>query len=225
MGVSNGFNRKINEWILSKEGRVAFRPFLVNGNPYKSRIFVSGSFPHPVIEVDEEEREEYIESLVDTELWDTFYGEQMGTRENKGTTAFIQWLKEACGETAVHVNLTALMADSAKKLKEYSKESPEDYEKGFRIFQEAVEEFQPEFLILYGSDAVKQFRKRFGAAILDRYPQLEKVQDLEEYGVFADWSLSNGRKVQVIACRNLSYYGKMGEAFGTFKERVKEALV
>jgi hypothetical protein len=224
MSVSKGFHKKINEWILSEEGRVAFRPFLVNGNPYKTRIFVVGSFPHPFMEIDENEHEEYIESLLDAELWDGFYGEQMQSRENKGTAAFIRWLKEACGETAVQVNVTALMADSAKQLKEYSKESPEDYEKGYRIFQETVEEFQPELLILHGSDALKQFRKRFGKALLDQYPQMEKVQDLEEVGFFAEWKLSDERKVKIIACRNLSYYGKMGEAFRVFKEQVKKAL-
>lgn len=224
MGVSNGFSRKITEWMLSEEGRVAFRPFLVDGNPYKSRFFVVGAFPHPVIAVDEGEHEEYVESLVDAELWNAFYGDQMQSRENKGTAAFVQWLKEACGETAVHVNVTALMADSAKKLKEHGKESPGDYKKGFDVFQETVEEFQPEFLILHGADAVKQFRKQFGKALQDRYAQIDKVQDLEEVGVFAQWHIASGRKVQVLACRNLSYYGKMGEAFEVFKQRIQEML-
>lgn len=224
MGVSIGFNRKINEWMLSEEGRVAFRPFLVDGNPYKSRIFVAGAFPHPIIEVDEDEHEEYIEALVDGELWEAFYGEKMVSKEHKGTVAFIQWLKDTCGETAVYGNVTACMADSAKQLKEYSKTSPEDYEKGFRVFQETVEEFQPEFLILHGTDAVKQFRKYFGNALLDQHTQIEKVQDLEETGVFAEWNLSSGKKVRVIACRNLRYYGKMGLAFELFKKRLQTIL-
>lgn len=224
MGVSIGFNRKIKEWMLSEEGRVAFRPFLVDGNPYKSRIFVAGSFPHPIIEVDEDEHKEYIETLVDGELWDAFYGEQMESTEHKGIAAFIQWLKDTCGETAVYGNVTALMADSAKQLKEYSKISPEDYEKGFRVFQETVEEFQPDFLILHGTDAVKQFRKRFGNALLDQYAQMEKVQDLEEAGIFAEWHLSSGKKVRVMACRNLRYYGKMGQAFALFKNRLQDIL-
>ena len=223
MGVSNGFKRKITEWMLSEEGRVAFRPFLVDGNPYKARIFVVGSFPHPFIQVNDDEHEEYIESLLDAELWEAFYGEQMQSRENKGTDAFIQWLKETCGETAVHVNVSALMAGSSKEYKAYSKASFTDYEKGFRVFQETVEEFQPELLILHGSDAVKHFRKRFGD-ILPGFPQTEKVQDLEETGVLAQWPLADGKEVKVIACRNLSYYGKKGEAFGVLKERVKEIL-
>ncbi len=224
MGVSKGFNRKIQQWMMSEDGRVAFRPFLVDGNPYKSRIFVVGAFPHPVIPVDEGEHEEYVESLVDAELWNAFYGDQMQSRENKGTAAFIQWLKEACGETAVSVNVTALMADSAKKLKEHGKESPRDYKKGFDVFQETVEEFQPEFLILHGADAMKQFRKQFGETLLDYHPQVDKVQDLEEVGIFAEWRLANGRKVKVLACRNLSYYGKMGEVFEVFKQRIQEML-
>lgn len=224
MGVSNGLKRKITKWMLSEEGQVAFRPFLVDGNPYKARIFVAGSFPHPFIQVSEDEQEEYIESLLDAELWEAFYGEQAQSRENKGTAAFIQWLKETCGETAVHVNVSAFMADSSKELKRCSKDSPRDYKKGFHVFQETIEEFQPEFLILHGSDAVKQFRQQFGDALLD-FSQTEKVQDLEEAGVFAEWELAEGRRVKVMACRNLSYYGKKGEAFSVLKDRIKELLL
>lgn len=223
MSVSNGFKRKITKWMLSEEGRVAFRPFLVDGNPYKARIFVVGSFAHPLIQVNEDEQEEFIESLLDAELWDAFYGEQMQSRENRGTAAFIQWLKETCGETAVHVNVTALMADSSKERKEYSKSSPLNDEKGFRIFRETVEEFQPDFLILHGSDAVKQFRKQFGNALPD-FPETEKVQELEEAGILAQWALDDGKKIKVMACRNLSYYGKRGEVFALFKERIKEII-
>ena len=224
MGVSNGFKRKIYQWMMTEDGQVAFRPFLVDGNPYKSRIFVAGAFPHPVIEVEADEHEEYVESLVDAELWGAFYGDRMQSRENKGTAAFIQWLKEACGETAVHVNVTALMAESAKKLKEHGKEAPGDYKKGFDVFQETVQEFQPEFLILHGAEAVKQFRKQFGAGLSDHHPQIDKVQDLEEVDVFAEWQLANGGRVKVLACRNLSHYGKRGEAFEVFKERIREMV-
>ena len=107
MGLSIGFHRKISDWILSQEEEVAFRPFLVDGNPYKSRIFVVGAFPQPKLEINHFEQSQYIESLVDEDLFDDFYGEKMQSRENKGTATFTQWLKEVCGEVVVSTNVTA----------------------------------------------------------------------------------------------------------------------
>ena len=118
MGISIGFHRKVNDWILSQEQEVVFRPFLVDGNPYKSRVFVVGAFPQPNLNIQPDEQQQYIESLVDVALFDSVYGEKMQSRENKGVTAFAQWLKETCGEAVVNTNVTTLMADSAKQLKE-----------------------------------------------------------------------------------------------------------
>ncbi len=71
MGVSIGFHRKINDWILSQEQEVVFRPFLVDGNPYKSRVFVVGAFPQPKLDIQPDEQQQYIESLVDVALFDS----------------------------------------------------------------------------------------------------------------------------------------------------------
>ena len=112
MGISIGFHRKINNWILSQEEEVVFRPFLVDGNPYKSRVFVVGAFPQPKLHIQCDEKQQYIESLVDRELFDSLYGEVMQSREHKGFAAFGQWLKEVCGAVVVNTNVTTLMVDS-----------------------------------------------------------------------------------------------------------------
>ncbi|WP_431028787.1 hypothetical protein [Lysinibacillus sp. LZ02] len=225
MSVSIGFQRKINEWISSNNNSVAFRPFLVDGNPYKSRVFVVGAFPHPKFEVSGEFQQfEYMESLVDATLFELIYGEQMQSRENKGIAAFMQWLKEECSEMAVNTTITALMAESAKNLKEHSKVVPEDYEKGYDIFGQVLAEFQPEVMILHGADALRQFRQRFADSLIDHYAHVERVQDLEEVGAFAELFVTNERKIKVFACRSLSYYGKTGEVFALFKDEVRRIL-
>ena len=224
MGVSIGFHRKINDWILSKEQEVAFLPFVVDGNPYKSRIFVVGAFPQPKCEINRFEQSQYIESLVDVALFEDLYGEFLQSRENKGVATFTQWLKEACGEVVVNTNVTTLMADSAKQLKEFKKTTPQDYERGFQVFREVLEEFQPEILILHGADAVKQFRNQFEDCLIDYYAHVEKVQELEEVGAFAEIHFHEERKVKILACRNLSMYGKSGEKFADFKKHVLDLL-
>ncbi len=224
MGISIGFHRKVNDWILSQEQEVVFRPFLVDGNPYKSRVFVVGAFPQPNLNIQPDEQQQYIESLVDVALFDSVYGEKMQSRENKGVTAFAQWLKETCGEAVVNTNVMTLMADSVKQLKEFKKTIPQDYEKGFQVFREVLEEFQPEIVILHGADALKQFRHQFEDCLIDYYAHIEKVQELEEVGAFAEIHFHEERKVEILACRNLSMYGKSGEKFAHFKKNVCQQL-
>lgn len=224
MGVSIGFHRKINDWILSQEQEVIFRPFLVDGNPYKSRVFVVGAFPQPKLDIQHDEQQQYIESLVDVALFDSLYDEKMQSRENKGVDTFVKWLKEVCGEVVVNTNVTTLMADSAKQLKELKKTIPQDYEKGLQVFREVLEEFQPEIVILHGADALKQFRKQFEDCLIDYYAHIEKVQALEEVGAFAEIHFHEEHKVKILACRNLSMYGKSGEKFADFKKRVLQQL-
>lgn len=225
MGVSIGFHRKINNWAVSQGQEVIFQPFLVDGNPYKSRIFVVGGFPQPKFEINHFEQAQYIESLVDVAMFDDLYGEKMQSRENKGIATFTQWLKEACGEIAVNTNVTTLMADSAKQLKEFKKTIPQDYEKGFQVFREVLEEFQPEILILHGADALKQFRHQFNDCLVDYYAHIEKVQELETVGVFAEMYFHEERKVKILACRSLSMYGKSGGKFTDFKQHVLDQLL
>lgn len=224
MSVSIGFHRKINNWIVSQEQEVIFRPFLVDGNPYKSRVFVVGGFPQPKLEIHRVEQAQYVESLVDVAMFDDLYGENMQSRENKGIATFTQWLKEASGEVVVNTNVTALMADSAKQLKEFKKTAPQDYERGFQIFREVLEEFQPEILILHGADALKQFRHQFNECLVDYYAHIEKVQELEAAGTFAEIHFHEERKVKILACRHLSTYGKSGETFADFKQHVLDQL-
>ena len=224
MGISIGFHRKVNDWILSQEQEVVFRPFLVDGNPYKSRVFVVGAFPQPNLNIQPDEQQQYIESLVDVTLFDSLYGDLLQSRENKGVATFTQWLKEACGEVVVNTNVTTLMADSVKQLKEFKKTILQDYEKGFQVFREVLEEFQPEIVILHGADALKQFRHQFEDCLIDYYAHIEKVQELEEVGAFAEIHFHEERKVKILACRNLSMYGKSGEKFAHFKKNVRQQL-
>ena len=224
MGVSIGFHRKINDWILSQEQQAIFLPFVADGNPYKSRIFVVGLFPQPQLTINHFEQAQYIDSLVDAELFNILYGDVPQSRENKGVATFTQWLQETCDEVVVDTNVTTLMADSAKQLKELKKTAPQNYERGVQVFREVLEEFQPEILILHSADALKQFRSQFEDCLIDYYAHIDKVQELEEVGVFAELHFHEEHKVKILACRNLSLYGKSGEKFAKFKKHVLQQL-
>ena len=87
-----------------------------------------------------------------------------------------------------------------------------------------MEEFQPEIVILHGADALKQFRHQFKDCLIDYYAHIEKVQELEEVGAFAEIHFNEERKVEILACRNLSMYGKSGEKVADCKKQVRQQL-
>lgn len=227
MTVSAGFYKKIREWVVGTTGEMDFRPFQVNGNPYKSRIFIVGANATPKVDSATTSENIFIESLVYGDLFEELYGYQFvkQSREYSGTLNFAKWLSEELNENAVISYTNALQTNSAQELKQLKKQMPEDYVKGQQIFKEIVHEFQPDFIILHGTQAVQQFRLLFEQELLDYHPSIDKVQNLEEIGVFAEIQLTRERKIQVLACRSLGYYGKDGKVFADFKERVREIVV
>lgn len=216
MGISAGFQRKIDDWIIGEDWSVAFCPFLTNINPYKARIFVVGASAQPKVEVDDT----YAEELLSLSFYDELYGLSQYSREAKGMIAFTNAISKQAPVVISSIN--TLMVDSLKEWTTVKKERPADYEKGFRVFREVLAEFRPELLILHGADALKQFRKQFKDELVDAYPQLDKVQELEKIGPFGEL-LINGRSIKVMACRSLSQYGT-GATFTAFEQEIAKNL-
>lgn len=226
MAVSTGFYKKIKAWVTEGDARLAFRPFQVDGNPYKSAIFVVGAFAAPKIDSNTTDEGVYIDALVNGLLFDEMYGYEMKqkSREYLGTTYFMEWLAQQVNEQAVATYVNTLQVQNAQELKQAQKESPALYKRGQAIFQEVLEEFQPQWMILHGTEAVQQFRASFAEQLTDHYSQISKVQELEELGIFAELSYKNGNTVKVLACRSMSYYGKEGKAFQAFKEQLQKTI-
>ncbi|WP_042470340.1 hypothetical protein [Bacillus ndiopicus] len=223
MAVSAGFYKKIKAWVTDGDAQLAFRPFQVDGNPYKSKMLVVGAFATPKIESDTTDERVYIEALVNAQLFEEMYGFEMRqkSREYLGTLHFIEWIKEELNTCATITYMNVLQARDAKEFKLTHKENLALYSRGQEVFGEIVEEFQPEFIVLHGTEAVQQFRTHFAEQLADYYSQVNKVQQLEEYGVFGELHCKNGHIVKVLACRSMSYYGKEGKAFQQFKEKLK----
>ncbi|MEC1179590.1 RNA 2'-phosphotransferase [Metasolibacillus meyeri] len=223
MAVSTGFYKKIKAWVTDDDARLAFRPFQVDGNPYKSSIFVVGAFAAPKIESDTTDERVYIDALVNGLLFDEMYGYEMKrkSREYFGMTYFMEWLQQELDEHAIATYINTLQIQGAQELKRVHKEAPDLYKRGQVIFQEVVEEFQPRFIVLQGTEAVQQFRANFAAQLTDYYSKVSKVQELEELGIFAELNCKSGNTVKVLACRSMSYYGKEGKAFQAFKDKLQ----
>jgi len=229
MTVSVGFFRKINEWIadgLSEE--IKYRPFQVDGNPYKSKVFLVGLYPESLAYFDLEDAKIYADSLVDGELFEQLNGLEIlnASREYKGSLNFAQWMKKIFNENVVLTNVNGFMAEDYKQFKQMKKENHFRYLAGKKLFELVLYEFSPEILIIEGSKAFDEFRENFHDRLIHKADVFDtgNVQELEQSGVVAELPLQEGENVKILVCRNMSYFGKEGAAFGTLKETIGRLL-
>lgn len=226
MTVSAGFYKKIYDWVIDeKSGKVAFQPFQVDGNPYKSKVILVRATPESLPQEDLKDVKLYVDSLVDAKLFKELNSHQIKTvsREYKGCINFVTWMKEHYSENVVLANVNSLV-ESTQHLKQIKKKNDALYKKGIKIFEEVLNEFKPEIIILQGSTVLKQFREQFENQLIFHNDSFEKVQQLEQMGVFAEFPLQNGQRVKILGCRSMTYFGKDGVNFGEFKFTLDQLL-
>lgn len=229
MTVSMGFYKIIKQWVIDHEtGNIAFQPFQTDGNPYKSKVFLVGASPELNLDSAEKNLKLYADSLVDGKLFqETFAQELQGaSREYKGCLNFISWMKEHYNENVVLTNVNCLSTESAQMFKQMKKHEHPLYKRGLQIFEEVLNEFAPEIVILQGSSAYKAFIEQFGDRLdgFEGQSTNETVQQLEQKGVLAKIPLKNGKIINIIVSRSMSYFGKEGNSFVEFKSTINRIL-
>lgn len=227
MTVSVGFYKKIKQWIFAEgTDQVLFRPFHTNGNPYKSRVFLVSAHATPLLKVEENSEQVFIDALVNADLLEELYSPQFTTasREVKGSQQFADWMNESYSEKIVCTSINTYQTNDVKELKVLKKADPVNYQRGIDVFTEVIDEFQPDVIVLQGSATVEQFKARYAENLIVYHPEMTKVQDLENAGPFAEMYYKNGRVVKIFATRSMAYFGKDGSTFDTFKWKLQEVL-
>ncbi|MEG0440549.1 MAG: RNA 2'-phosphotransferase [Solibacillus sp.] len=227
MAVSTGFYKKIYNWIMNEaKNEVIYRPFLVNGNPYKSRLFLVGSNGMPLFKVEPNGEQLFADALSNQGLLEDLYDSEIhhAPREFKGSLHFTNWLQKELQETAVYTALNTYQVESADDLKVVKKENPEVFARGQVIFDEVFNEFKPEIIVLQGMATLNQFKAMYADRLVIYNPTITKVQQLEEEGAFAEMLDHNGKKVYIFATRSMAYFGKDGLKFECFKNKIREIL-
>jgi hypothetical protein len=228
MTVSTGFFRRIQQWILDEQsGNISFLPFQVDGNPYKSKILLVGANPEPLTHLDTEYMKILADTLVDPKLFQDLFQDEIpaASREYKGSLNFASWMKANLNETVTLSSINCLNLDDVQ-LKQMKKEKNPLYLKGFEVFEEVVNEFEPQLLIIQGSQAYKLFIDQFKEQLKDyEMDNLAlSVQLLEQKGKIAKFFLNSGKSVNVLVCRSMGAFGKEGKSFGAFKEILHQVL-
>lgn len=226
MPISSGFYKKIYPWLMDQdEKQVKFRPFITNGNPYKSRVFLVSSNAVPYFKVEEASEKIFAEALVNRSLLQDLYQQELHSapREFQGSLQFEAWL-ESQGHSLIYTALNTYQLEALDDAKIAKKEDALNFERGEAIFTELLEEFQPDILILQGATAFNQFQKLFAQQLKIYNAGITKVQLLEEAGPFAELTLANGKKLVIFVTRSMSYFGTTGEKFEKFKANLLEML-
>ncbi|MEK4423819.1 RNA 2'-phosphotransferase [Solibacillus sp. FSL K6-1523] len=227
MTVSKGFYKKIYNWLMDVEkNEVRYRPFIMDGNPYKSRVFLVGSNAIPFFMVEQGDEKSFADALLNQDLLEDLYDRDIhdAPREFKGSLHFAKWLQKEFNETTVYTSLNAFQVETADELKKVKKENPQAFARGQVIFDEVFNEFQPEIIILQGTAALNQFKEMYAERLVIYNSTITKVQQLEVEGPFAEMLDQNGKKVYIFATRSMSYFGKDGLKFGDFKNKIREFL-
>jgi hypothetical protein len=207
MVVSQGFYRKIKDWIYSEQYEgIRFRPFQTSGNPYKAKCFLVSAYPDSILNISDEEVTLYAEALLDRKLFAHLYGETCDSKETRAIERFITWYDAIEASPIVVTYMNSLQVNGLPALKLAKKERTKDYVKGERLFNEVLLEFLPNCIIIHGNEALKMFRQQYSNIMIDYHQSITKAQDLEEVGPFAEICLLSGHRVFVFACRHMSNY-------------------
>lgn len=230
MFISPGFYKKICDWIYDETSEeIVFRPFQLNGNPYKSKVFVVGVSPEPLEGWLMDDIELYAEALVDADYMEEVNDFYEGcSREFKGTLNFVDWMKRQYNEDVIMTSLNCYCVQDISELKALRKKKVPLVEKGDKLFTQVLTEFQPEIIVLHGTKPWKEFLERFKERIVPRVDTdtllTDSVQSLEQKGVIAEMQLHGGKLVKIVVCRSLSHFGKEGTSFKHLKATIDKLL-
>ncbi len=229
MAVSTGFLKKIQRWTVDEQsGEILFLPFQTQGNPYKARVLLVGAYPEPVLQVNLADLQILAETLMETNLFSDLYRDEIEevSREYKGSLNFAAWLKENLHEQVVLSSINCLNLETAE-LKQLKKDKDPLIWRGYEVFKEVMNEFNPDILIIQGSAAFKSFMEQFKDQLIDfeAADMAMSVQTLEQKGTIAKLSLNNGRNVNILVSRSMGAFGKEGKTFGELKRNLSQLLL
>lgn len=216
----------MQHWLVDEQsGEMLFLPFQTDGNPYKSKVLLIGQHPEPLIQLGISDVQILAETLVDRQLFQDLFQDEIrdASREYKGSLNFAAWMKEQLNEQVVLSSLNCLNIEEGQ-LKQLKKGKDALYLKGFEVFKEVLNEFEPTVVILQGATAYKQFVELFKGQLSDYKEEdlLQSVQLVEGKGTLATLRLNSGATAKVLACRSLGSYGKTGKSFEVFKKSLEE---
>lgn len=226
MSISVGFYKYVYKWITDEQtGEPIYRPFETNVNPYMAKVFIVGSHPTPLLELEKEHVSFYANSLVDRDEYNRlFAGSLSKSREYNGALRFSNVLESTYAVPSAISYINALTADSLIDLKNQKQENSALFYRGFEIFKEVLEELKPPIVLLHGSYALEQFRIMFEGYAIEFGSTNRKLKELEGEGKFGKIQHDDGSESILFACKSLAYFKENNEQYRNYMDQIVEEL-
>ncbi|WP_087960412.1 hypothetical protein [Geobacillus thermodenitrificans] len=206
------------------------RPFISEGDPKKCKIFLVGINPATPILPTELDKTTYIELIQDYEKFLSYYRNYRKSkfkteisRTRYGIESFKKWLKQY---TSAQILETDVYTYPTESLVELDKINPDILVISKEIFVNVLKECRPELVIIYGKRAADTF---FDLAQINKFQLFiydtnsNKIQQMEQTVPFAKINIF-GKEAYIAVCRHFMYYGKTGESYKNFKDKLKNLV-
>ncbi|MBP2643677.1 MAG: hypothetical protein H6Q67_1564 [Firmicutes bacterium] len=209
-----------------------YQPLVCIGDMSKIGIFVVGTNPALSVYSHEIDIDTYTDLLFNYERFMDYYrairfkeGLPEMSRIRTGLHGFLTWLSEQTNFSVAETNVIAYPTPTLVDLKKVP--SP-IIGVGKSIFRRLLAVIKPQLIILHGKPTVVSFRKAIEKEKLAKTQEInlyKPIEYLEMCSPLTHIQYPNGRYGTVLACRNLSLYGRNGNGFSSFKKLVKANLI
>lgn len=217
--------------IPPDNSKAYYRPFICNGDLSKVNIFFVGINPATPIFEKDLEINEYVRLLLN---YDEFIKIYKKTRLSKGKTefsrtriginSFMEWLNAKTESSILETNIITYPTESLKLLR---KEPINIIDNGKEIFYKILLKFTPSLLILHGKETftkVVEILNEKGMLIDCGNNLRQPIEQIEKQVPFINFEYPNGKTGYIVSCRHFMYYGKTGNSYKEFKNKLENLL-
>ncbi len=209
-----------------------YRPYVIRKKPRDYNVFLVGVNPATPIYENEINIDEYVDLLMD---YDAFYQEYNRIREKTGKTKisrtrlginnFVDEIEALTGAAILETNVIPYPTKNIKELKNVD---PKVIDYALNVFYKVWMRHSPEVIIVYSKTSLKYLVNVLSNnGLIDNHPPLNQpIKDLENSKEsFLEFTYENSdKKGMVFVCRHFMYYGRKGNSFEGFKNKVTRYL-
>lgn len=218
--------------IAPDNSKAYYRPFICRGELSRIDVFLVGINPAtPILEKDLE-IDEYVRLLLNYDEFISFYkesrtsiGKTEFSRTRTGINAFIEWLNTKTDFGILETNVIPYPTENLKLL---WKEPLKIIENGKDIFYKILMIFMPRLLILHGKESVTQvieILNKKEMLMISGIDLAQSIAQIETHVPFINFEYPNGKKGLIVCCRHFMYYGKTGNSFLKFRNKLEELIM
>ena len=204
-----------------------FRPFICDGEITNCDVFIVGINPATPIYEKDMEMDEYASLLMRSDDFYKLYhkvreaaGKAKISRTRIGMISFVNELKRRTGKAIIETNVIPFPTDNIKELK---KVPGHVINHAKEIFYRVLTEYTPRVIIVHSKTSLAYLVDTLAEnkmVDMDEINWKQSIAEIENNAPLIEFKYQDGTNGAIFACRHFMYYGKKGESFSNFREKV-----